>query len=420
MLFMSGMCGILAVMTLVARSLPKNTRYILAAMELAAMFLLVFDRFAYIYRGDVSTLGYYMVRISNAVVFYISLIIPFFVTRFLENILKNDCKLERTPRQLFFSDVFFAAGIVMLTVSQFTGIYYTFDAQNNYTRSPLFALCYVFPFLIVIFQEWSIINNRKKINKKIVYSMMVCIAMPTVASVIQTFVYGVSLINMTIAVVVVVYFTYALNFMNEASDRARAHELEYYKKAQQKEAAIFEQTIEALANAIDAKDKYTRGHSTRVAVYSKRIAKEAGLSDKVCDKVYFAALLHDVGKIGVSNTILNKVGTLNDDEIKQIKTHPQLGDQILSTIKQAPFLSIGAHYHHERYDGTGYPDGLAGDEIPEIARIIAVADAYDAMTSVRSYRNPLEKDQVREELTRGMGTQFDPRFAAVMLRIMDS
>ena len=244
--------------------------------------------------------------------------------------------------------------------------------------------------------------------------------MPTVASVIQTFAYGVSLINMTIAVVVVVYFTYALNFMNEASDRARAHELEYYKKAQQKEAAIFGQTVEALANAIDAKDKYTRGHSTRVAVYSKRIAKEAGLPDKTCDKVYFAALLHDVGKIGVSNTILNKVGTLNDDEIKQIKTHPQLGDQILSTIKQAPFLSIGAHYHHERYDGTGYPDGLAGDEIPEIARIIAVADAYDAMTSVRSYRNPLEKDQVREELTRGMGTQFDPRFAAVMLRIMDS
>jgi HD-GYP domain-containing protein (c-di-GMP phosphodiesterase class II) len=135
--------------------------------------------------------------------------------------------------------------------------------------------------------------------------------------------------------------------------------------------------------------------------------------------VYFAALLHDVGKIGINDDIINKIGKLTDEEFRQIKTHPILGDQILSSIEQAPFLRVGAHYHHERFDGRGYPDGLTGDQIPEIARIIAVADAYDAMTSNRSYREPLDRDAVRAELETGAGTQFDPGYAEIMLQIME-
>ena len=129
--------------------------------------------------------------------------------------------------------------------------------------------------------------------------------------------------------------------------------------------------------------------------------------------------MHDVGKIGVDNGILNKSGKLTEAEFAEIKSHPTLGNQILTSIRQAPFLCEGAHYHHERYDGHGYPEGLAGEAIPEIARIIAVADAYDAMTSVRSYRAPLTKEAVREELRKGAGTQFNPVFAGVMLRLMD-
>ncbi|MBP5466621.1 MAG: HD-GYP domain-containing protein [Clostridia bacterium] len=225
---------------------------------------------------------------------------------------------------------------------------------------------------------------------------------------------------MTTALVVIVFYTYALNFLSEAAERAKQHELEFYKETQIKEAALFEQTTEALAKAVDAKDKYTSGHSIRVALYSRRIAKEAGLSDEKCWQVYFAALLHDIGKIGVRNSIINKTGRLTAEEYDQIKAHCYFGYKILSSIKQAPFLSVGARNHHERYDGSGYPDGLTGENIPEIARIIAVADAYDAMTSMRSYRAPLEKDAVRRELKNGMGTQFDPDFAAVMLRIMDN
>jgi len=126
-----------------------------------------------------------------------------------------------------------------------------------------------------------------------------------------------------------------------------------------------------------------------------------------------------VGKIGVPDAIINKAGRLTEDEFAQIKLHPIYGNRILSRIQLSPYLSIGAHYHHERYDGRGYPEGLKGEEIPDIARIIAVADAYDAMTSRRSYRELLPKQKVREELVKGLETQFDPAYAKIMLELID-
>ena len=126
-----------------------------------------------------------------------------------------------------------------------------------------------------------------------------------------------------------------------------------------------------------------------------------------------------MGKIGIPIAILNKNGKLTEKEFAQIKQHPVVGGQILASIQQAPALSIAARYHHERYDGRGYQEGLKGDSIPEIARIIAVADAYDAMTSRRSYRNALPQDAVRKEIEKGRGSQFDPRFADIMLELID-
>ena len=126
-----------------------------------------------------------------------------------------------------------------------------------------------------------------------------------------------------------------------------------------------------------------------------------------------------MGKIGIPDAIINKDGKLTDEEFAQIKMHPVYGNQILSTIHRLPYLSIGAHHHHERYDGRGYPDKLKADDIPEIARIIAVADSYDAMTSKRSYRDPIPQQKVREEILKGMGSQFDPRYAQIMLHMID-
>ncbi len=176
--------------------------------------------------------------------------------------------------------------------------------------------------------------------------------------------------------------------------------------------------VHTLADAIDAKDAYTKGHSGRVAEYSKEIARRAGFPIAYQEEIYMMGLLHDVGKIGVPDAVINKPGKLTDEEFEKIKTHPGRGAKILENIEEMPQLAIGARWHHERFDGRGYPDGLAGLDIPEEARIIAVADAYDAMTSNRSYRGLIPQDVVKQELEKGSGTQFDPRFAAIMLEII--
>ena len=177
--------------------------------------------------------------------------------------------------------------------------------------------------------------------------------------------------------------------------------------------------VETLAEAIDAKDAYTHGHSKRVAEYSAEIARRMGYDAHKCREMYMMGLLHDIGKIGIPDAVINKKGKLTDEEFAIIKTHPAKGSKILDNIEQMPELAVGAHWHHERYDGRGYPDGLSGHLIPEPARIIAVADAYDAMTSNRSYRTSMTQQRVREEMEKGKGTQFDPDIADIMLRMID-
>ena len=177
--------------------------------------------------------------------------------------------------------------------------------------------------------------------------------------------------------------------------------------------------VQTLAEAIDAKDTYTNGHSGRVAAYSREIAKRLGYDEQGQDEVYIMGLLHDVGKIGVPDWIINKTSRLTDEEFAEIKKHPDVGDRILKNVKEIPKLACGARWHHERIDGKGYPDGLKGSMIPEEARIIAVADAYDAMTSNRSYRNILPQQIVKEELQKGKGTQFDENIADIMIAMID-
>ena len=182
---------------------------------------------------------------------------------------------------------------------------------------------------------------------------------------------------------------------------------------------LFLHVVQALADAIDTKDSYTNGHSARVAKYSMEIARRYGYKDKKLDDIYIIGLLHDLGKIMIPDEIINKPSKLTDEEYAVIKSHPVMGARILENIKEMPSLAIGAKWHHERYAGGGYPDGLMGEDIPEEARIIAVADAYDAMSSRRSYRGVLPQDVVRDEIEKGKGIQFDPAFADIMLRMID-
>lgn len=177
--------------------------------------------------------------------------------------------------------------------------------------------------------------------------------------------------------------------------------------------------IRALAYTIDAKDRYTSGHSQRVADYSLAIAKRMGKSEEEQRIIYYAGLLHDVGKIRVPEEVINKPGKLTEDEFEQIKVHPISGYHILKGIHDDEQIAQGAKYHHERYDGKGYPNGLEGENIPEISRIIGVADAYDAMASDRSYRNALPQEKVRSEIEKGRGQQFDKEIADIMIQMID-
>ena len=183
--------------------------------------------------------------------------------------------------------------------------------------------------------------------------------------------------------------------------------------------SLLSQVAQALIATIGVNDDYTKCHSERVAEYSREIAARHGLSEEEQEIIYIMALLHDIGKIGVPAAVINKPGRLMDVEYEIVKQHPVLGAEILKNIKDFPKLAAVVRSHHERFDGKGYPDGLAGEEIPAEARIIAVAESYDAMTGESRYRTPLSKAEARAEIEKSSGSQFDPVFAGIMLQMID-
>lgn len=207
-------------------------------------------------------------------------------------------------------------------------------------------------------------------------------------------------------------------FQKELKNKVEEQTVEL-REQQGKLKESYLQTVIALSEAVDAKDRYTSGHSKRVAEYSKMIAERMGKTKLEQEMIYRAGLLHDVGKIRIPIDIINKPGKVTDEEYNLIKIHPVTGYHILREIPEHNDMAVAAKYHHERYDGKGYPNGLAGKNIPEMARILALADSYDAMTSNRSYRKGLPQDVVRCEIEKGKGTQFDPEIADIMLQMID-
>lgn len=192
------------------------------------------------------------------------------------------------------------------------------------------------------------------------------------------------------------------------------------KETNEKLEKAYLETIETLRFAVEAKDTYTRGHSDRVSQYSVLLGKHLGLSEDDIHLLRVGGLFHDIGKIGVPDSILLKTSKLTDDEYSEIKNHPKIGAQILSNAtlfeKAIPIVK----HHHERYDGFGYPEKLAGENIPYLARIAAVADSFDAMTSRRTYRDSMPMDIVIEEIRKNKGTQFDPNIADTFLNILSN
>lgn len=191
------------------------------------------------------------------------------------------------------------------------------------------------------------------------------------------------------------------------------------RRRQQQYKQIVEHSLLCFAKAIDAKDRYTNGHSLRVAAYSRELAKRMGLSEEEQENIYYVALLHDIGKIGIPDEILTKPERLTPEEDEVMKKHPDIGGEILKDFDALAGIADGAKYHHERYDGEGYCTGLAGEDIPRVARIVGVADAYDAMASDRCYRKALAADVIEEELKKSAGTQYDPQVVPYMLEMIE-
>ena len=192
------------------------------------------------------------------------------------------------------------------------------------------------------------------------------------------------------------------------------------KESQESLEKAYLESIQTLRYTVEAKDRYTRGHSDRVAEFSVLIGKYMGLSEEDLKTLRIGGLFHDIGKIGIPDAILLKEGKLDDNEYSEIKNHPSIGKHILSNASIFSSIIPIVYHHHEKYNGTGYPEQLAGDQIPLFARIAAVADTFDAMTSKRSYRNAIPLEYVRAEIEKCSGTQFDPQIAKVFLDILDN
>lgn len=196
--------------------------------------------------------------------------------------------------------------------------------------------------------------------------------------------------------------------------RRRVQELELARRQNQE---MFLGAMESLARTLEAKDPYTRGHSQRVAEYAVLLARALGMDEEAVAGLRLAAVLHDLGKIGIREAVLNKAGKLDAEEFRQIQEHASIGARILEPLEPLRPLIPAIKHHHERYDGTGYPDGLRGEAIPPGARIIALADSFDAMTTDRPYRKAFPISRALREISSGRGRQFDPEMAGRWLSL---
>lgn len=419
MLVICGISGAVAFFLALSKSIDKERKLYLILANLCSVLLMISDRAAYSFRGNTGLAASVIVRISNFLTFGMILMILWAFNNYFQDICREAPGIKAASKRLKVCNYIILFGLFLLFASQLTGLYYTIDKNNTYHRAPGYFISFIIPVAVLIIQLTVAIQHRKHFRTGVFISLLLFTTLPIVAGLVQIPLYGLSLINLTTGFLTTMLYLFALGDMNYTVEHARQLEVDLLKKENENSKRLFAQTAEALASAIDAKDKYTRGHSSRVAEYSRKIAESVGKSSQECDEIYYAALLHDVGKIGISRSILQKPGKLSNEEYQVIKEHPDIGAQILSSISESPYLSIGARSHHERYDGKGYPQGLKGNDIPEIARIIAVADAYDAMTSSRSYRETIPQQVVREEFVKGLGTQFDPVFGKIMIHLID-
>lgn len=368
--------------------------------------------------------------LTNTVYYVLAFSLGYYFFRYVESHLQSADR----AKYIYINKIIYLLVLILLFLNLFTGFIFDFNAEGEYIHGKFYVLVYLVPLYYLLFSTLVLIKNQKFFKTKQKISIGVYIIMCLVGPILQmTFFPDVLLAVFTPSVAVLINLfsietpDYKLLVKTLAELDALRKNLQIEVKKQTKAAEdrrekverLSDQVILTLAKTVDAKDAYTNGHSERVAAYSREIAKRMGMSESEQQEIYHMGLLHDIGKIGVSDAIINKPGKLTDEEFQTIKKHPEIGGEILTTISELPNIAVGAKFHHEKYDGTGYPSKIAGENIPLLARIIGIADAYDAMTSKRSYRDLLPQQVVRGEIEKGKGTQFDPTCADIMLQMID-
>ncbi len=419
MLLLCGACGMMAILLLITRFLDKRKKWALFLMEIVAFFLLWFDRLAYVYAGDPSQKGYIMVRVSNGAVFLITSAVVFSFNIYLKNLLSDIKDRKITSTRLNVVGVFAALGMALAVISAFTNFYYYFDASNRYNRGRGFLVAYIIPIICPIVQYTVIRQYRKYFSKLIYTSLVLYIFVPIACGIIQIFAYGISLVNMAMVAVSVSLYIFTYLDINDTVERAHTLELQQMQGEHKRMQRLFDQTAKAFVSAVEKKDDFTKGNAVKVAEYARKLTARCGLDESHCEKAYYAALLHDVGLIGIPDSVIKNEEDPSKWDIEAFRQKPVIAKEILSNITEYPFLSVGAYSSHERYNGTGYPEGLKGEEIPEIARIIAVADAFVTMTTKKRYRDAKPDFVAREAFVKGAGVEFDPEFAGLMVKIID-
>lgn len=273
--------------------------------------------------------------------------------------------------------------------------------------------------LVVVFIHLFIYmhSSRRKSDRLLLLGLLAAIICISIEAISVYFVTSISGLFIGIGMIILLFVNIIRTLRNLQDMELHRQKIEVEKSKQQTER-ISLQMMQTLATTIEAKDEYTRGHSYRVAEYAALIAKELGWSQDEIINLKHAAHLHDIGKIGIPDSVLNKPTQLTEDEDNLLKKHTIIGAEILKDVTLIPHVVEVTRNHHEHYDGSGYPDGLAGTEIPIYARIIAVADCYDAMNSRRIYRNVLSQDEIYEEILKNKGTQFDPEIADIFLTLL--
>ncbi len=319
--------------------------------------------------------------------------------------------------------ILLVVNFLLLFTNPITKWVFRYDAQGNYIHEALFVpVAYGFPILFFAIGSCYMFLHIRKFKRSQIVTMIIGIIVSAILFLTQMLFYDNVLITLFVASigVLVIFLTLEtpdyVNYLKAKAELTEVKEREAGLRAKEK---LSREVLLAFSKAVDAKDHYTNGHSERVATYAKEISRRMGKTPEEQEEIYQLGLLHDVGKIGIAEDIINKKGKLTDDEFDKIKGHTVIGWDILKTITEIPWLSTGARWHHERVDGKGYPDGLSGDQIPEEARIICLADSYDAMTSKRSYSNPRTQEEVRKEIERCKGTQFDPVIAQYLIDMID-